>query len=363
MTSSPSGSNMQLLHADWSVAADKRWVAAAKRIEGRWRIFDVRKVGTTADFVRSLISAGQVEPVVAGFDFPIGVPASYGARTGLPDFPTLLKCLGDGVWSQFGQVARSPGEISLHRPFYPAGAQAGLKQSALLDAHGVASLDELRRTCERATQDRRAACPLFWTLGGNQVGRGALSGWSEVVGPALAAGAALWPYHGDLASLLGKDCGVVLAETYPAEAYSHVGVSFAAKESKRRQSDRLAKSRAILGWAERHGVALAPIVMTMLLAGFGEDAAGEDRFDAFMGLLGMIEVVEGRRADGPSLSLEIARWEGWILGQLDAPPARGSPSSTVATEGAVDFRLLEAVLATNSATRAALSEILLRDRD
>lgn len=350
---------MKLIHADWSVAADKRWVATAERIDGRWRISDVRKVGATADFVRGLISAAQFQSVVAGFDFPIGVPASYGARTGLPNFPALLERIGDGVWSQFGQVARSPSEISLHRPFYPAGAQAGLKQSALLDAHGVASLDEIRRTCERATPDRRAACPLFWTLGGNQVGRGAISGWSEVIGPALAAGAALWPYHGDLPTRLMRDRGVVLAETYPAEAYGHVGVSFASNESKRRQADRFAKSRAIIDWADRHDVALAPMVMTMVLAGFGDDAAGEDRFDALMGLLGMLEIVEGRRAASPSLSLAISQWEGWILGQLGAPAAQGEPSSTNAAGGAVDTRLVEEVLATNSATRAALREILL----
>lgn len=354
----PIGSNIRLIHADWSIAADKRWMAAAERINGRWRIFEIRKVGTADDFVRNLVSAAQTEPLIAGFDFPIGVPASYGARTGLPNFTALLQSVGKGPWSQFSIVARSPGEISLHRPFYPAGAQAGLKQSALLDAHGVASLDALRRTCERATRDRRAACPVFWTLGGNQVGRGALSGWNEVIGPALAAGAALWPYHGDLSSLLERQRGLVLVETYPAEAYGHVGVKFRSNESKRRRADRSAKSGDILGWAERHDVALTSEVRTMVLTGFGEDAAGEDRFDALMGLLGMVEVLEGRRSECPSLPLEIVRWEGWILGQGNVPTVRGESSLANAKEGAVDTRLLEAVLAANSATRAALSELL-----
>jgi hypothetical protein len=46
----------------------------------------------------------------------------------------------------------------------------------------------LRRQCERATPTRRAACPLFWTLGSNQVGKAAISGWQEVIAPAQRHG-------------------------------------------------------------------------------------------------------------------------------------------------------------------------------
>lgn len=36
-------------------------------------------------------------------------------------------------------------------------------------------------------------------------------------------------------------------------------------------------------------------------------------FDAAMGLFGMIEVVDGGRAEGPAVGAD--KWEGWILGQ------------------------------------------------
>lgn len=306
---------MILIHADWSVAERKRWLATARKSDATWTIEAVRPVGATAVFVRSIIDDAKQTLVIAGFDFPIGVPAAYGERTGLADFPSLLQAIGEGEFGDFAKVAREPEEITTTRPFYPAGATAGLKQQALLTAHAAATLNDLRRECERATADRRAACPLFWTLGGSQVGRAALAGWIDVVKPALALGASLWPFHGTLSELTDDGRGLVLVETYPAEAYGHVGVDFRADESKRRQSDRERKAPAIMAWAERRGVRLAPAVAKLICDGFGADAPGEDRFDALLGLLGMMEVVDGRREAAPALSSSARTWEGWIFGQ------------------------------------------------
>ncbi|CDZ67044.1 Hypothetical protein NGAL_HAMBI2605_53230 [Neorhizobium galegae bv. orientalis] len=49
--------------------------------------------------------------------------------------------------------------------------------------------------------------------------------------------------------------------------------------------------------------------------GFRNGKDGEDRFDAAVGLLGMIDVVEGRRAEGSPDADDVKTWEGWILGQ------------------------------------------------
>ena len=316
-----------LIHSDWSVSPNKRWAARARLGDDGWLIEAVEPVGDCPAFVRSLVAASQQEAVLAGFDFPIGVPDAYGARTGLSSFPDLLAQIGQGRWARFGDIAREPSEIGLERPFYPAGASAGLKQADLLVAHGVGALDELRRLCERQTRDRRAACPLFWTLGGNQVGRAALAGWTEVIKPALAAAARLWPFDGSLASLSERP-GLVLAETYPAEAYGHVGVVFRSSESKTRQEDRASKADAILGWASQHEVHLSASVRSFIADGFGADKAGEDRFDALLGLCGMIEVVSGRRAEGGHPDGSV--WEGWILGQGgDAATLRPSASRRV----------------------------------
>lgn len=48
--------------------------------------------------------------------------------------------------------------------------------------------------------------------------------------------------------------------------------------------------------------------------GCGDAKSGEDQFDALMGLLGMIEVADGRRAATVS-GRAIDPWEGWIIGQ------------------------------------------------
>jgi hypothetical protein len=66
------------------------------------------------------------------------------------------------------------------------------------------------------------ACCLFWTLGGNQVGEAAMSGWRDVLAPALRnkGPLSLWRFDGPLPSLLVPR-KVLVAETYPAEAEVH----------------------------------------------------------------------------------------------------------------------------------------------
>ncbi|RJF87244.1 DUF429 domain-containing protein [Oleomonas cavernae] len=300
----------RLVHSDWSVDARKRWCASARRAAGHWRVSCPRRVPPLEQFVDELFDGR----VLAGFDFPIGLPAAYGARTGFESFREALNAFGSGPWHQFFEVADDPAQISLHRPFYPRRSTTGAKQPHLLAAHGVAALDALHRRCERATAERRAASTLFWTLGGNQVGKAALTGWRGVIRPALARGARLWPFDGTLAALAATG-GCVLCETYPGEAYGHVGARFRSGESKRRQADRRAKAEAIIAWTGRHGVIFEAAARAAILDGFGPSNSGEDPFDALIGLLGMIEVVEGRRTPGPEQDDEIRRWEGWILGQ------------------------------------------------
>ncbi len=252
--------------------------------------------------------------MLLGFDFPIGVPVAYGARTGCANFPQFLAALEQGVWSRFFDVASQPAEIGIGRPFYPALSKKGVSRSELvagLDMHGFG---DLLRTCERRTEHRQAACSLFWTLGGNQVGKGAASGWREVIRPAMQRGARLWPFDGPLEELATHP-GVVLAETYPAEAFRMVGAPFSRSQSKRRQADRCEKSTAILQWAARHAVDLTEEASAAIEAGFGAASSGEDQFDALLGLLKMIEIVDGRRPAQTEHVDATSVWEGWILGR------------------------------------------------
>ena len=88
--------------------------------------------------------------------------------------------------------------------------------------------NELYRRCEHKTDTRPAASPLFWTLGGKQVGKGAISGWREFVQPLIGDNnnVALWPFDGALRDLLQSGSCVVIVETYPAEFYRRLDVRF-----------------------------------------------------------------------------------------------------------------------------------------
>lgn len=307
-----------LFHADWSTEPKKRWVANATRTDAGWQMPLARLVGDRRAFVDELFTA--VGPVLAGFDFPIGVPAAYGQLTGLPDFLTALEVFGKDEWAEFFVVAETPQQVSRTRPFYPRAATAAAKQVHLLHGLGIESFGALRRQCERATTNRRSACPLFWTLGSNQVGKAAISDWQEVIVPARRRGACLWPFDGSLAEL--AVAGIpVLAETYPAEAYGHVGVAFRAGMSKRRQDDRRTAMKGLCDRVRQQGITFSEELITQIEGGFGARSDGEDAFDALIGALGMIEVVDGRRMESPGSGAGGA-WEGWILGRLGERPPR-----------------------------------------
>lgn len=253
--------------------------------------------------------------MLAGFDFPIGVPRAYGVLTGLPRFRAALQVFGRAVgWERFYDVALTPADIAVQQPFYPGGAGKGAKLQELVDGLGLTSAADLLRSCERGGSGRRRASPLFWTVGAAQVGRAAMAGWQDIVVPALEDGAQLWPFDDPLDRLAACG-GLVIAETYPADSYAAVGAPFRADESKRRQADRRGKAEAVLGWAAAHGIDLAACE-AVLRDGFGPADSGEDPFDALLGLLHMLAVV-----GGPAKAMKSepppgeAAWEGWILGR------------------------------------------------
>ena len=70
----------------------------------------------------------------------------------------------------------------------------------------------------------------------------------------------------------------------------------------------------ITSWPSSNNVALSSDLVALVGDGFGTGAEGEDAFDAVMGLFGMIEVIEGRRPEGP---MQPNKWEGSILSQHD----------------------------------------------
>ncbi|MBD8664105.1 DUF429 domain-containing protein [Rhizobium sp. CFBP 8752] len=298
-------------HCDWSMDRKKRWMAVAIRDGVRWQMHAPELVGDTSTLIDRM-KARSVEKgaLLLGFDFPIGLPMAYARATELGSFREALASFGSGIWSDWYSVADHRSRISLHRPFYPA-RPGGTQRAHLFDALGVTDPHALLRLCERAAPDRQAACMLFWTLGGNQVGKGAITGWREMIVPRLDD-IGLWPFDGNLIDLLDtRSC--VIAETYPGDVYRQLGMPRSGW-SKRRQVDRQRIAKMMIPWLEARPDIDAHAFLPMIEDGFGADKSGEDRFDAAVGLFGMLDVVDGRRDEGVPDVDGVRRWEGWILG-------------------------------------------------
>lgn len=302
-----------ICHADWGSASNKRWLArAVLGANGRYTAYSPNRVENHTDLIPSVRrQIGGEGCALVGFDFPIGIPVAYAQLAGVTEFKSFLRELGDREWADFYNVAGIPSEISAHRPFYPI-APGKARQAHLLSALGLGSVNELRRECEKWHDGRRSACPLFWTLGANQVGKGAIVGWRDVLAPALRddVRVLIWPFDGHLDELIrpGK---IVVAETYPAECYGW----FLAKplRGKGKLEVRRAVGNQLTEWAASLNLSLESSLIDMIERGFLE---GDDAFDAVVGLFGMIEVGERRRQPGEPSEDRIRTLEGWILGQV-----------------------------------------------
>ncbi|TRL39180.1 DUF429 domain-containing protein [Rhizobium straminoryzae] len=301
-----------IAHCDWSIDARKRWMAVAIREGGGYRLAAPEPVGNTADLIERLATrATEAGPLLLGFDFPIGLPVSYGALTGLASFRHFLDVAGEGEWAHWFRVAAKPEEIAVSRPFYPA-RPGGTLRSHLFTGLGLDAADLLRQ-CERPAPGRATPAMLFWTLGGNQVGKAAITGWREIILPNRNR-IGLWPFDGALFRILAEKA-IVIAETYPGDAYGQIGIARQPVWSKRKHEGRLRAAGFLHRWIADHLAVDASALLPSLADGFGVDAAGEDRFDCTVGLLAMIDVVFGARPEGAPLQAPVTTWEGWILGR------------------------------------------------
>ena len=303
--------------------ARKRWMTLARAQGGCWQVAAPRPAGDPADLLARLDTAAGGAPVVFGADVPLGLPRAYAAQhVREADFPAFLRALADRP--DFFAVAPTLAEIASHRPFYPARGIAGMTRAAHAEALGLGTAAALCRACDRATAERPAGAPLFWTLGANQSGKAAVTFWRDLLLPALASPRPplLWPFAGDLNDLLAPGRAVI-AETYPAEALRHLGLRV--KGSKRRRADRAGLAAPLRAAMAALRATPDPALAAALDDGFGADAAGEDRFDSLLGLLCVLNVLEGNRPGGIPDDPWLRRWEGWVLGQTALPRAPPPP--------------------------------------
>jgi len=305
-------------HSDWSVNPRKRWFATAKLQDNyRWRVSPPKQVSDPATFFSDLQSlSSSAGCILAGFDFPIGLPAQYAYAAGIKDFLATLPYLGHGKWHQFYQPAETPDQISIYRPFYPR--RPGNAKRLHLEQGLNLSFNHIYRLCELAHNNRRAACPLFWTLGGQQVGKAAIHGWKELLAPSLSRPdlhLKIWPFSGHLAEICLPG-NIVAVETYPAEYYVHLDILRPVdRTSKRSLSGRKYYAMQLFSWADLLRMDLDNTLHASILDGFGDHLNGEDQFDALIGLYGMINVLAGNHPAGEPLTPQASKVEGWIFGQ------------------------------------------------
>jgi hypothetical protein len=303
-------------HADWSLDARKRWVAVARFESGVWQVRDPAPVGEVGTFLARLRSAAAGAPVALGLDLPLGLPRAYAGR--LPDagFVPFLRRIARVA--SFFEAATTLAEVGADRPFYPARGARGMTRAAHAAALGLAGAADLSRACDRATLERPAGAPLFWTLGPNQTGKAALAAWRDMLASALSIDGEvhIWPFAGPFRTLV-RPGAMALAETYPAEALRHLGIRLSG--SKRRQLDRAVVGPALLDAMARLGAKPDLPLATAIRDGFGADATGEDRFDCVLGVLCVLNVLAGGRPDSAPDDPWIQRWEGWVLGQTALP--------------------------------------------
>jgi hypothetical protein len=215
----------------------------------------------------------------------------------------------------------------------------------LLHGLGVDSSNDLLRLCDRGYPGRPAAAPLFWTMGAKQVGKAAISGWRELLTPALRSHdpkVAVWPFDGELPELL-ESRSVTVVETYPAEFYRHLSIKL---RSKRNPEDRRANAPLLLEWAEKLETEPTSEMSAVMRDGFGSSPDGEDPFDAVVGLFGMLNVVLGHRPPGEPSDAIVRKVEGWMLGQLlqqtkrtktDIEPAEKRTAAASATKHPAEY--------------------------
>ena len=288
-------------------------MSVAGRHGDGWRVGAPRPVGDISTLFDRLRAEACGAPVALGADLPIGLPRAFAAQRLERDFRDFLTRTPG--WPDFYRVCASLDELGPGRPFYPARGVKGMTRASHAAALNLGGPAGLSRACDRATGERPAGAPLFWTLGANQTGKAAITAWRDMLVPALDS-VRLWPFDGPFLSLLAP-ATVAIAETYPAEAMRHLGIP--TKGSKRRQSDRAAAADALLDAMVRLRVVPDAGMEAAVRDGFGSDAAGEDRFDCALGLLCVINVLVGNRPDGTPPDPWLTTWEGWVLGQTALP--------------------------------------------
>jgi hypothetical protein len=97
-----------------------------------------------------------------------------------------------------------------------------------------------------------------------------------------------------------------VCETYPSEFYGQLGLPRTKTPTARAHA-----AEPLVAAARRLGLDPDAALLDEIERGFDSD----DAYDAFVGLLGMLTVVQGFRAEAPQMNDAVRRVEGWMLGR------------------------------------------------
>ena len=316
-----------ILCADWGKESQKRAVYVADVTAQV-----VRRVSATGwSVVRVLEEAKRwtaTGAVLAPFDAPLGVPASYFAAFGRHHAPppaNFLDLLARArSLPHFSDATAVASDWTVERPFFgvPPG-DGGL--GSYVNAAARVDVD-LYRGIDKMT----GAKALFIKSGiPGSVGSATCALWQELA-PLLTAerSFAVWPFEGELSALL-RATPIVVGEIYPRAAYATALLDappasrpplVVAKTDARVRCEAIAVLRRA-GWARRLGVSFENLA---------EAEANEDDFDACLTAAALLRcVLEGAPLCPPHV--HSAAIEGGMLGTGSVDLRL--PSQTFATPG------------------------------
>ncbi len=316
----PAPAPQAILCADWGKNIRKRAVFVADVFSR-----SVRRAAPRAWSLATVLEEANTRtgcgPVLATFDLPLSAPASYlAAAARVPSWgsaSTFIDFLPRACSTpHFFEITKSPLDWRVEQPFFavPPGP-GGL--TAYFEAATKQGVD-LLRTIDRTTR----AKTMFATSGiPGTVGSSACDLWREL-GPRLTTDRefALWPFEGDLPTLL-ESHAIVLGEIYPRAAYAtalldgppserpRLAVAKTKPEVRREFMARLRQTE----WVRQYEVTIENVI---------EAEANEDDFDACVTAAALLRcVLEEQPLTPPGrVSDQI---EGGILGtgtiNLDLP--------------------------------------------
>lgn len=318
---------MKIIAVDWGKAHEKRSAFLADTNTATVRHFPFD--GTLSDLLDQ--STSITKPVLIAIDAAIGFPVRSWQRLMVESggrFDTFLDfLLSSSLPSEFFDPVRFPVDWKPTRPFIspPPGKW---KLSAFVEA----SNGGFYRRIDASLQ----AQPIFVASGiPGSVGSGTRALWQEIVAIEDSQSFRVWPFQGDLDSLLqsGKP---VIAEIYPKACY---GIALApslpaplrtiAKTQSGPREDAL-KDLLEAEWVVHRGVTLLDTDMA---------AESEDHFDALISAVALLRLFL-ERAPLESHDTVDPVSEGGVLGaasldgstQRSARPKRTEQSKTVAID-------------------------------